>query len=247
MRIRRPGEPVEVDDSGARSWYASADLTTCAAFEEQDPDLYRLMAAPRGIPAAEPEPALEAATWEIGDGEGAEGFEELDTVLPEDLDPIEEPPPIEPSRTLDELLYAQAAGADAGEAPDDAGDLATLDDLLVAPLDPEEAPTLDALHTAPGRDPSDEPQPLDDDSITALDDAPWLRRAATPPRWQRALEEAPTPRRRAARPPSPLLVPAYELQCGQVDPALVAEVRDRSTPSRIARRLWQRDLDRIHA
>ena len=89
-----------------------------------------------------------------------------------------------------------------------------------------------------------------DDDEEAGDDPGWvgavvleLRQA---PRWLRNLEEVhpaviATPRR-----PSPMLVPAYELQCGFVPPDPDERgAHGRRLTARVARRLWQRDMERI--
>ena len=42
-----------------------------------------------------------------------------------------------------------------------------------------------------------------------------------------------------------VLVPGYSVQCEPAANAVESAVLDRATPARIARRLWQRDIDRL--
>lgn len=215
---------VALDEDSGANWYAEAALTSCSEWEEQDPELYRAMAAPRPAPdgtADEDSGFADMETWdhevfpaeatpfEVGEDERQpEGYEELDTLLPED----------EP--TLPGTAAPQGLEPQHDEEPADLADFpGAIEEWCDSEADAEDEPS-------------------------------WIGRTAlqvgVAPAWLEALHQRRTRARQRAPEPSPILVPAYELQCGTVEgepPSRLSQRR--SAPSRIARRLWQRDLERI--
>lgn len=191
------------------SWYATAQLADLEAWDDQDPDIYRAMAAPRpcgGAVSADVQIIDDDDDDYVFDGEALSSM--LDSMLDLEADPngYDDLDDLDALESLNPFDLSPSFLEDAGLLPDNS----------IVPLDAE------AVH--------DPPTPLADAFIAPLDPI-----------------DQELPGALLSLPPGVLsLVPVYESHCSTPSTSAAAGTElQRQRPARIARRLWQRDMEKL--